>query len=164
MISKGLVVEEIIYKICSHHHIAEILLKLALNTNRSIIKKKKIMKVVLWQSSSYDFNWHKTYMVCRELYIIICSSLYSVFILHAKCHSWIRICLRFQSTWSMLSNILSFYFSFYVSAFFCVSRMYCCISFMCEWLLFSAKWAFFQLFHGENKLIFNEMIMRSTLY
>jgi hypothetical protein len=33
-----------------------------------------------------------------------------------------------------------------------------------EWLLFNANSAIFQLYHGENKLIFNEMMMRSTLY
>jgi hypothetical protein len=32
-----------------------------------------------------------------------------------------------------------------------------------EWLLFNANSAIFQLYHGENKLIFNEMMMRSTL-
>jgi hypothetical protein len=35
---------------------------------------------------------------------------------------------------------------------------------MSEWLLFNANWAIFQLYHGENKLIFNEMMMRSALY
>jgi hypothetical protein len=33
-----------------------------------------------------------------------------------------------------------------------------------EWLLFNANLAIFQLYHGENKLIFNEMMMRSPLY
>jgi hypothetical protein len=33
-----------------------------------------------------------------------------------------------------------------------------------EWLLLSANSAIFQLYHGENKLIFNEMIMRSALF
>jgi len=33
-----------------------------------------------------------------------------------------------------------------------------------EWFLFNANSAIFQLYHGENKLIFHEMIMRSTLY
>ena len=33
-----------------------------------------------------------------------------------------------------------------------------------EWLLFNDNSAIFQLYHGENKLIFNEMMMRSTLY
>ena len=32
-----------------------------------------------------------------------------------------------------------------------------------EWLLFNANSAIFQLYHGEDKLIFNEMMM-STLY
>jgi hypothetical protein len=32
-----------------------------------------------------------------------------------------------------------------------------------EWLLFNANSAILQLSHGENKLIFNEM-MRSALY
>jgi len=30
--------------------------------------------------------------------------------------------------------------------------------------LFSANSAIFQQFHGENKLIFNEMMMKSALY
>jgi len=33
-----------------------------------------------------------------------------------------------------------------------------------EWLLFNANSAIFQLCHGENKLIFNEMMMRSALF
>ena len=33
-----------------------------------------------------------------------------------------------------------------------------------EWLLFNANSANFQLYYGENKLIFNEMIMRSALF
>ena len=33
-----------------------------------------------------------------------------------------------------------------------------------EWLLFNANSAIFQLYHGVNKLIFNEMIMLFALY
>jgi hypothetical protein len=33
-----------------------------------------------------------------------------------------------------------------------------------EWLLFNGNSAIFQLYHGENKLIFDEMMMRSALY
>ena len=33
-----------------------------------------------------------------------------------------------------------------------------------EWLLFNANSAISQLYHGENKLIFNEMMMKSALY
>ena len=33
-----------------------------------------------------------------------------------------------------------------------------------ERLLFNANSAIFQLYHGENKLIFNEMMVRSALY
>ena len=33
-----------------------------------------------------------------------------------------------------------------------------------EWLLFNANSAIFQLYHGENKIIFNEMMMMSALY
>jgi hypothetical protein len=33
-----------------------------------------------------------------------------------------------------------------------------------EWLLFNASSAIFQLYHGENKLIFNEMIMSVALF
>ena len=33
-----------------------------------------------------------------------------------------------------------------------------------EWLLFNAKLAIFQIYLGENKLIFNEMMMRPALF
>ena len=33
-----------------------------------------------------------------------------------------------------------------------------------DWLLFYTNSAIFQLYHDENKLIFNEMMMRSALY
>ena len=33
-----------------------------------------------------------------------------------------------------------------------------------EWLLFNTNSAIFQLYHGENKLIFNEMMLRSAVY
>jgi len=33
-----------------------------------------------------------------------------------------------------------------------------------EWLLINANSAIFQLCHGENKMIFNEMMMRYALY
>jgi hypothetical protein len=36
-----------------------------------------------------------------------------------------------------------------------------CVS---EWLLFNANSAIFQLHYGENKLIVNEMMMRSALF
>jgi hypothetical protein len=32
-----------------------------------------------------------------------------------------------------------------------------------EWLLFNTNSVIFQLYHGKNKLIFNEMMMSSTL-
>ena len=35
---------------------------------------------------------------------------------------------------------------------------------MSEWVLLNAISAIFQLYHGEKKLIFNEMMMRSALY
>jgi hypothetical protein len=38
------------------------------------------------------------------------------------------------------------------------------ISDISEGLLFNTNSAIFQLYHGENKLIFNEMMMRSALY
>jgi hypothetical protein len=38
------------------------------------------------------------------------------------------------------------------------------INWLGKWLLFNAKWAISQLYHGENKLHFNEMMMMSTLY
>jgi hypothetical protein len=35
---------------------------------------------------------------------------------------------------------------------------------VCEWLLFNAKGVAFHLYHNENKLHFDEMMMMSTLY
>ena len=37
------------------------------------------------------------------------------------------------------------------------------IELVSEWLLFSANSAIYQLYHGENWLIFNEMMMMSAL-
>jgi hypothetical protein len=42
--------------------------------------------------------------------------------------------------------------------------LFCLILDKTEWLLFNAKGAIFQLYHGENKLLFKEMMMRSVLY
>jgi hypothetical protein len=39
-----------------------------------------------------------------------------------------------------------------------------CIYGVSEWLLFYTNSANFQLYRGENKLIFNEMMMRAVLY
>ena len=33
-----------------------------------------------------------------------------------------------------------------------------------EWVLFNSNSSIFQLYHGENKLILNEMMMRSPLF
>jgi hypothetical protein len=38
------------------------------------------------------------------------------------------------------------------------------IEWVIKWLLFNANSAIFQLYHGEDRLIFNEMMMRSALY
>jgi hypothetical protein len=35
---------------------------------------------------------------------------------------------------------------------------------MYEWLLFNSNSAIFKLYHGKNKFIFDEMMMRSALY
>ena len=38
------------------------------------------------------------------------------------------------------------------------------LEWLSEWLPFNANAAIFQQYHGENKLIINEMMMRSVLY
>ena len=35
---------------------------------------------------------------------------------------------------------------------------------MSEWVLFNTNSAIFQLYHGENKLFFNEMMLMTSLY
>jgi len=42
----------------------------------------------------------------------------------------------------------------------CLSR----IEWVSKWLLLNANSAIFQLYHGEKRSIFNEMVMRSALY
>ena len=37
------------------------------------------------------------------------------------------------------------------------------ISLVSEWLLFKVKWAIFQLYHNESKLLFNKMMLSSRL-
>ena len=44
------------------------------------------------------------------------------------------------------------------------SLKYITVEWVSEWLLFNTNSAIFQRYHGENKLIFNEMMMRSALY
>ena len=48
-------------------------------------------------------------------------------------------------------SLINFVFMFLSNA----KTMSCVMS---EWLLFNTNWAIFQLYHGENKLIFNEMM------
>ena len=44
------------------------------------------------------------------------------------------------------------------------STLSSCMFRVSEWVLFNTNSAIFQLYHGKNKLIFNEMLMRSPLY
>ena len=43
-------------------------------------------------------------------------------------------------------------------------QLYSMFFVMSEWLLFNAKWAIFQIYNGENKLYFNEIMIMSPLY
>ena len=43
-------------------------------------------------------------------------------------------------------------------------NFFCIVEWVSEWLLFNTNSAIFQPYHGENKLILNVMMMRSTLY
>ena len=47
-----------------------------------------------------------------------------------------------------------------------ITKMYKPVSltWVSEWFLFHVNSEIFQLYHDENKLIFNEMIMGSALY
>jgi hypothetical protein len=45
----------------------------------------------------------------------------------------------------------------------CTYIVHVVISLICN-MQFNSNSAMFQLYHGENKIIFNEMMMRSTLY
>jgi hypothetical protein len=38
------------------------------------------------------------------------------------------------------------------------------VRYVSEWLYFNANSAILQLYHGENKLIYNEMIRKSAMY
>ena len=45
-----------------------------------------------------------------------------------------------------------------------LTKMHDVVFYYGEWLLFNANSAIFQLYHGENKLTFDEKMMRSALY
>ena len=61
----------------------------------------------------------------------------------------------------MYPILKSYQLQFYLD----LGRFIVCLNFVfSEWLLFNANSAILQLYHGENKLIFNEMMMKSILY
>ena len=68
--------------------------------------------------------------------------------------SFIHYKILHLSSFTIELNINSYSPSLRSSEFKCVSW----------WLLLNGNKAIFQLYHGENKLIFNEMMMRSALY
>ena len=59
---------------------------------------------------------------------------------------------------------LSFFFLSKINSFYVKQCLLLYANNVSEWLLLKANSAIFQLYHGENKLIFNEMMMRSALY
>jgi hypothetical protein len=61
----------------------------------------------------------------------------------------------------MYPILKSYQLQFYLD----LGRFIVCLNFVfSEWLLFNANSAILHLYHGENKLIFNEMMMKSILY
>jgi hypothetical protein len=92
----------------------------------------------------------------------------------------IYMCLEFQMEHNICMRILIYElvnrFLFYISTrdvcfatyYFANVQWYTHFqAFVCivsEWLLSHVSSVIFQLYHGENKLIFNEMTMRSALY
>ena len=52
----------------------------------------------------------------------------------------------------------------YISNYHTITTTMTPIIVLSEWLLFNANSASLQLYHGESKLIFNEVMMRSALY
>jgi hypothetical protein len=73
-------------------------------------------------------------------------------------HSWLsfRVSLMFSS--------LCIEYLFYNKSSLKYFNMVQILVRMSVWLLVNANLAMFQLYHGENKLIFNEMMMRSALF
>ena len=100
--------------------------------------------------------------ICRLFYVIndILSSndvrVYVCFCTHVCYSDWVGDCLL-----QWLSGWLSVTVSEWVIV--CYSEWVgdCLLQWVSGWLLLNANSAIFKLYHGVNKLIFNEMIMRS---
>jgi hypothetical protein len=96
----------------------------------------KMQKIINWQVIIQNLKRHRSMNVCLYYY-----SVKLFFFMHTLQATSEHFHLSFFSRkWVHLCHIES------------------------EWLLFNANSAIFQLYHGGNKLIFNEMMMKSTLY
>jgi hypothetical protein len=81
-----------------------------------------------------------------------------------------RICPLGWSTSFTIQYLFNYVLHVFISCVYCVNSHLCTSlnwsewvsEWVSEWLLFNANSAIFQLYHGENKLIFNEMM--SALY
>jgi hypothetical protein len=77
-------------------------------------------------------------------------------------HEEKHMCGQFSSlTWGRKTHVLSVFMFDTRKENTCVVSFHVLVN---EWLLFNASSAIVQLYHGENKLIFNEMMMRSALF
>ena len=74
----------------------------------------------------------------------------------------IFICIIIGQTTGLIGCLDGFCDSYIISVVLWYAMYSLCSS--SEWLLFNANSAILQLYHGENKLILNEMMMRSVLY
>jgi len=84
-------------------------------------------------------------------------------------HSFIPLVCVLWHKWTLVANNLFIWvIALVLILFYFVDDQVRCITLQYVWvselLLFNANTAIFQLYHGENKLIFNEMMAMSALY
>ena len=124
--------------------------------NENYSKKKSLMgsmhgltEVYLQSSDHTPGSIHSMY-ICSTLFAFLLRVQNMIFLQFPK----INISPTLNNTYSLMM----------VSEWLLLTDRFPYVEWVSEWLMFNTSSAIFQQYHGENTLIFNEMMIRSTLY
>jgi arabinogalactan endo-1,4-beta-galactosidase len=106
----------------------------------------KICRVFLWLEKSTQSDGWKKRRIIFNCHVVMNISFYNY---------WYTNKCRIKNVLWVVSLVSSTYTT---------DKQLLLIEGASEWLLYNVNSVFFQLYHGENKLIFNEMMMRSSFY